>query len=56
MLEVFASLGGLDLSITTKPALIERDIDLLREINSRSRLCVNFSLYSDRIAGCNGCS
>ena len=46
MLEVFASLGGLDLSITTKSALIERDIDLLREINSRSRLCVNFSLIT----------
>ena len=30
MLEVFASLGGLDLSITTKSALIARDIDLLR--------------------------
>ena len=46
MLEVFASLGGLDLSITTKSALIVRDIDLLREINSRSRLSVNFSLIT----------
>jgi DNA repair photolyase len=46
MLEVFARLGGLDLSITTKSALIERDIDLLREINSRSRLSVNFSLIT----------
>jgi DNA repair photolyase len=46
MLEVFARLGGLDLSITTKSALIERDLDLLREINSRSRLSVNFSLIT----------
>jgi DNA repair photolyase len=46
MLEVFARLGGLDLSITTKSALIERDLDLLREINSRSRLAVNFSLIT----------
>src|SRR6202042_514093 len=46
MLEVFASLGGLDLSITTKSALIVRDIDLLREINSRARLSVNFSLIT----------
>lgn len=46
MLEVFARLGGLDLSITTKSALIERDLDVLREINSRSRLSVNFSLIT----------
>jgi DNA repair photolyase len=46
MLEVFARLGGLDLSITTKSALITRDIDLLREINSRSRLSVNLSLIT----------
>jgi DNA repair photolyase len=46
MLEVFARLGGLDLSITTKSALIERDLDLLSEINSRSRLAVNFSLIT----------
>ncbi|HXR23793.1 MAG TPA: radical SAM protein [Candidatus Binataceae bacterium] len=46
MLEVFARLGGLDLSITTKSALIERDLDLLRQINSRSRLAVNFSLIT----------
>src|SRR6202030_326220 len=38
MLEVFAQLGGLDLSITTKSALVLRDLDLLRAINSRSRL------------------
>jgi DNA repair photolyase len=46
MLEVFARLGGLDLSITTKSGLIVRDLDLLREINSRSRLSVNFSLIT----------
>src|SRR5216683_12250 len=41
MLEVFAQLGGLDLSITTKSGLITRDLDLLKAINSRSRLSVN---------------
>jgi DNA repair photolyase len=46
MLEVFARLGGLNLSITTKSALIERDLDLLSEINSRSSLAVNFSLIT----------
>jgi DNA repair photolyase len=46
MLEVFAQLGGLDLSITTKSALVLRDLDLLRAINSRSRLSVNFSLIT----------
>ena len=46
MLEVFARLGGLNLSITTKSGLIVRDLDLLREINSRSRLSVNFSLIT----------
>lgn len=46
MLKVFASVGGLDLSITTKSALIVRDLDLLKEINRRSRLSVNFSLIT----------
>jgi DNA repair photolyase len=46
MLEVFAQLGGLDLSITTKSALIARDLDLLRAINSRSKISVNFSLMT----------
>jgi len=46
MLEVFARLGGLNLSITTKSALITRDLDLLREINSRSHLSVNLSLIT----------
>lgn len=46
MLEVFARIGGLDLSITTKSALITRDLDLLAKINARSRLSVNFSLIT----------
>ncbi|MBV8771675.1 MAG: radical SAM protein [Deltaproteobacteria bacterium] len=46
LLEVFAQLGGLNLSITTKSALIARDLDLLEEINRRSRLSVNFSLIT----------
>jgi len=46
MLEVFAKVGGLNLSITTKSALITRDLDLLREINRRSHLSVNFSLIT----------
>lgn len=46
MLEVFARLGGLNLSITTKSALITRDLDLLRQINSRSRLSINLSLIT----------
>src|SRR5215467_871590 len=46
MLEVFAQVGGLNLSITTKSALIARDLDLLEAINRRSRLSVNFSLIT----------
>lgn len=46
MLEVFAQLGGLQLSITTKSALVVRDLDLLLRINARSRLSVNFSLIT----------
>jgi DNA repair photolyase len=46
MLEVFATLGGLNLSITTKSALVTRDLDLLTEINRRSKLSVNFSLIT----------
>ncbi|HTT77149.1 MAG TPA: radical SAM protein [Candidatus Binataceae bacterium] len=46
MLRVFASVGGLDLSITTKSALIVRDLDLLKQINQQSRLSVNFSLIT----------
>jgi DNA repair photolyase len=43
MLEVFAGLSGLRLSITTKSALIVRDLALLRRIAERSELSVNFS-------------
>jgi len=46
LLEVFAKLGGLNLSITTKSALITRDLELLERINSRSQLSVNFSLIT----------
>jgi DNA repair photolyase len=46
MLKVFATVGGLNLSITTKSALVARDLDLLCEINRRSRLSVNFSLIT----------
>ena len=46
ILEVFARVGGLDLSITTKSGLITRDLELLRSINERSRLSVNFSLIT----------
>ncbi len=46
MLEVFAQLSGLDLSITTKSALIARDLDLLARINRRSRVRVNFSIIT----------
>lgn len=46
ILGVFAKLGGLNLSITTKSALITRDLDLLGQINSRSHLSVNFSLIT----------
>jgi DNA repair photolyase len=43
MLEVFAQLSGLHLSITTKSTLVARDIDLLARINQRSEISVNFS-------------
>jgi DNA repair photolyase len=46
MLEVFAGLSGLSLSITTKSALITRDLDLLGRINRRSTLSVNFSVIT----------
>jgi DNA repair photolyase len=44
MLEVFAQLGGLSLSITTKSTLVTRDLDVLTAINARSKLSVNFSI------------
>ncbi len=46
ILGVLAKVGGLNLSITTKSALIVRDLDLLQEINRRSHLSVNFSLIT----------
>ena len=46
MLEVFAQLGGMNLSITTKSALIVRDLDLLTAINQHSKISVNFSLIT----------
>ncbi|HTR61538.1 MAG TPA: radical SAM protein [Candidatus Binataceae bacterium] len=46
MLEVFANLSGLNLSITTKSALVTRDLDLLMKINRRSHLQVNISLIT----------
>jgi len=46
MLEIFANLSGLDLSITTKSSLIVRDLALLTKINRRSKLSVNFSLIT----------
>ena len=46
MLEVFANLAGLNLSITTKSALVTRDLDLLAKINRRSHLQVNISLIT----------
>jgi len=46
MLEVFAQLSGPDLSITTKSSLIVRDLELLKRINRRSKLSVNFSVIT----------
>jgi DNA repair photolyase len=46
MLEVFARVGGIRLSITTKSNLVMRDLDLLQKINERSELSVNFSLIT----------
>jgi DNA repair photolyase len=46
MLEVFARVGGIRLSITTKSNLVVRDLDLLKKIAERSELSVNFSLIT----------
>lgn len=46
MLEVFAQIAGLELSLTTKSSLVVRDLDLLEKINRRSKLSVNFSLIT----------
>ncbi|HVN64728.1 MAG TPA: radical SAM protein [Candidatus Binataceae bacterium] len=46
VLEVFANLSGLHLSITTKSSLIVRDLEILRTISRRSSLSANFSLIT----------
>ena len=46
ILERLVLARDLTVSITTKSALITRDLDLLREIASRSRLSVNLSLIT----------
>ena len=46
MLEIFANLSGLNLSITTKSSLVTRDLDLLMKINRRSHLQINISLIT----------
>ncbi|HXR35901.1 MAG TPA: radical SAM protein [Candidatus Binataceae bacterium] len=46
MLEVFARVGGLRLSITTKSNLVVRDLDVLKKIAERSAVSVNFSLIT----------
>lgn len=44
LLEVFAKKSGFRLGIVTKSRLIERDIDLLREIAGRNRLVVHLTI------------
>ena len=44
LLEVFARLSGLRLGIVTKSKLIERDIDLLREIASKNKLVLHLTI------------
>jgi len=46
ILEVLARGRGLTLTITTKSALITRDLDLLRVLAARSRLTINVSLIT----------
>jgi DNA repair photolyase len=46
VLEEFARLRGLTVSITTKSPLVLRDLDLLERIAERSRLTVHLSLIS----------
>jgi DNA repair photolyase len=43
MLEVFAQVPGLNLSITTKSTMVTRDLDLLLRIKRHSNISVNFS-------------
>ena len=44
MLEVFASIAGLHLGITTKSDLVARDVDLLKEISRRHYLRVSMTV------------
>jgi DNA repair photolyase len=44
MLEVFASISGLHLGITTKSDLVARDVDLLKEISRRHYLRVSMTV------------
>lgn len=46
ILEKIALRRGLDVSITTKSALVLRDLDLLKRIGERSRIAVNVSLIT----------
>jgi DNA repair photolyase len=46
LLEVLTRCPNLELSITTRSPLIERDLDLLRRISRRARLSVNLSLIT----------
>jgi len=44
ILQVFAEHEGLSLSITTKSNLVERDVDLLRDIHARNDLSINMTV------------
>jgi DNA repair photolyase len=44
MLEVFAELSGLDLSLTTKSLVVVRDLDLLAAITARHRFSVHMTV------------
>src|SRR5208337_4189717 len=44
MLEVFAEFEGLEFSITTKSALIPRDLELLRLVTARHRFSVHMTI------------
>jgi DNA repair photolyase len=44
MLEVFASISGLRLGITTKSDLVSRDVDLLKEISRRHYLRISMTV------------
>jgi DNA repair photolyase len=46
LLEVFSRVKGMSLSVTTKSALVRRDIDLFRKISAANDFRVNVSLIS----------